>query len=147
MKSDSDKPKIGKIDLETFNSFLLQRLGKKDDTVLVPPQTGVDAAVIDVGDGKVFIIAEDPILAIPGQPWEMFGWYTVHIGASDVAVMGVKPRYMTYSLLMPSPETRDEDFRAIVDSIRRAALGLDIGHSGRPHRLLSGLFILNHQAG
>jgi hydrogenase maturation factor len=45
------------------------------------------------------------------------------------------------------PETRDEDFRAIVDSIRRAALGLDIGHSGRPHRLLSGLFIPNHQGG
>ncbi len=134
MKSDkSDKPKIGKIDLETFNSFLLQRLGKKDDTVLVPPQTGVDAAVIDVGDGKVLIIAEDPILAIPGQPWEMFGWYTVHIGASDVAVMGVKPRYMTYSLLMP-PETKDEDFRTIVDSIHRAALELDIaivgGHTG-----------------
>jgi hydrogenase maturation factor len=134
MKSDkSDKPKIGKIDLKTFNSFLLQRLGKKDDTVLVPPQTGVDAAVIDVGNGKVLIIAEDPILAIPGQPWEMFGWYTVHIGASDVAVMGVKPRYMTYSLLMP-PETTDEVFRTIVDSIHRAALELDIaivgGHTG-----------------
>ncbi len=129
----SDKPKIGKIDLETFNSFLLQRLGKRDDTVLVPPQTGVDAAVIDIGGGIVLIIAEDPILAIPGQPWEMFGWYTVHIGASDVAVMGVKPRYMTYSLLMP-PETRDEDFRTIVDSIHRAALELDIavvgGHTG-----------------
>ena len=104
------RAKIGKIDPDTFTSFLLQRLGKKDETVLVPPQTGVDAAVIDMGEGKVLIIAEDPILAIPGQPWEMFGWYTVHIGASDVAVMGVKPRYMTYSLLMP-PETRDEDFR------------------------------------
>ncbi len=134
MKSDkSNEPKIGKIDLETFNSFLLQRLGKKDNTVLVPPQTGVDAAVIDIGNGRVLIIAEDPILAIPGQPWEMFGWYTVHIGASDVAVMGVKPRYMTYSLLMP-PETKDEDFRTIVDSIHRAALELDIaivgGHTG-----------------
>jgi len=130
---ESDKPKIGKIDLETFNSFLLQRLGKNDDTVLVPPQTGVDAAVIDIGGGIVLIIAEDPILAIPGQPWEMFGWYTVHIGASDVAVMGVKPRYMTYSLLMP-PETKDEDFRTIVDSIHRAALDLDMaivgGHTG-----------------
>ncbi len=130
---ENDKPKIGKIDLETFNSFLLQRLGRKDATVLVPPQTGVDAAVIDIGGGIVLIIAEDPILAIPGQPWEMFGWYTVHIGASDVAVMGVKPRYMTYSLLMP-PETKDEDFRTIVDSIHRAALELDIaiagGHTG-----------------
>ena len=127
------KAKIGKIDLDTFTSFLLLRLGRKDDKVLVPPQTGVDAAIIDIGDGKVLIIAEDPILAIPKQPWEMFGWYTVHIGASDIAVMGVKPRYMTYSLLMP-PETKDEDFRTIVDSIHKAALELDIaivgGHTG-----------------
>jgi hydrogenase expression/formation protein HypE len=128
-----DKPKIGKIDLDTFISFLLKRLGCEDDTVLVPPLTGVDAAVIDIGNNKVLIIAEDPILAIPKQPWEMFGWYTVHIGASDVAVMGVKPRYMTYSLLMP-PETKDEDFRTIVDAIDSAARDLDIaivgGHTG-----------------
>jgi hydrogenase expression/formation protein HypE len=125
--------KIGKIDLETFTSFLLQRLGQKDDSVLVPPQTGVDAGVVDLGSDQVLIVAEDPILAIPGQPWDMFGWYTVHIGASDVAVMGVKPRYMTYTLLMP-PETSDEDFRTIVDAIHAAAVELDIaivgGHTG-----------------
>ena len=135
--------KIGKIDLDTFTSFLLQRLGKKDETVLVPPQTSVDAAVIDIGGGKVLIIAEDPILAIPGQPWEMFGWYTVHIGASDVAVMGVKPRYMTYSLLMP-PETRDADFKTIVDAIHQAALELDIAIVA-VHRLLSRFCRPNHR--
>jgi len=125
--------KIGKIDLDTFTSFLLPRLGKSDETVIVPPKTGVDAGVIDLGNDKVLIIAEDPIFAIPQQPLEMFGWYTVHIGASDVAVMGVKPRYMTYSLLMP-PETKEKDFRTIVDAIHRAALELDIsivgGHTG-----------------
>jgi hydrogenase expression/formation protein HypE len=127
------KPKIGKIDRETFESFLLARLGRPDPSVVVPPQTGVDAGVVDLGDGRVLIIAEDPIFAIPGQPWEMFGWYTVHIGASDVAVMGVPPRYMTYSLLMP-PETGDAAFRAIVDAIHGAALELGIaivgGHTG-----------------
>jgi hydrogenase expression/formation protein HypE len=126
-------PKIGKIDLETFTSFLLPRLGKRDDTVIVPPKTGVDAGVIDIGNDRVLIIAEDPIFAIPQQPLDMFGWYTVHIGASDVAVMGVKPRYMTYSLLMP-PEIKEADFRVIVDAIHSAALELDIaivgGHTG-----------------
>lgn len=125
---------IGKIDLDTFTSFILPRLGKKDDTVIVPPRTGIDAAVIDIGHDNVLIIAEDPIFAIPMQPWEMFGWYTVHIGASDVAVMGVKPRYMTYSLLMP-PETTEDDFKRIVNAIHEAALELDIaivgGHTGR----------------
>ena len=126
-------PKIGKIDEETFTTFLLSRLGKRDDTVIVPPKTGVDAAVIDIGNDKVLVIAEDPIFAIPHQPLDMFGWYTVHIGASDVAVMGVKPRYMTYSLLMP-PETNEVDFRTILDAIHSAALELEIaivgGHTG-----------------
>jgi hydrogenase maturation factor len=125
--------KIGKIDLNTFRSFLLKRLGKEDHTVLVPPLTGIDAGVVDIGNDQVLIIAEDPIFSIPKQPLEMFGWYTVHIGASDVAVMGVRPRYMTYTLLMP-PETGDEDFRMIVDSIHKTALELEIaivgGHTG-----------------
>jgi len=125
--------KVGKIDLETFESFIRARLGAKDPTIVVPPLTGVDAGVIDIGDGKVLIIAEDPIFSVPGQPLEMFGWYTVHIGASDVAVMGVRPRYMTYTLLMP-PETPDEDFRTIIDSIHENAedLGIAIagGHTG-----------------
>jgi hydrogenase maturation factor len=118
-------PKIGKIDFKTFTSFLLKRLGKKDSSVLVPPMTGIDAGVIDIGHDRVLIIAEDPIFSIPKQPLEMFGWYAVHIGASDVAVMGVKPRYMTYSLLMP-PRTSEEDFRAIVDSIHKTAVELEI---------------------
>jgi hydrogenase expression/formation protein HypE len=125
--------KVGKIDLDTFESYIRERLGRKDDTVVVPPLTGVDAGVIDIGDDKVLIIAEDPIFSVPRQPLEMFGWYTVHIGASDVAVMGVRPRYMTYSLLMP-PETSDDDFRTIIDSIHENAddLGIAIvgGHTG-----------------
>ncbi len=126
-------PKIGKINFDTFTEFLLKRLGKEDDSVLVPPLTGVDAGVIDIGNDKVLVIAEDPIFTIPKLPLEMFGWYTVHIGASDVAVMGVKPRYMTYTLLMP-PATSDKDFKTIVDSINETAKDLDIaivgGHTG-----------------
>ncbi len=125
--------KIGKIDFDSFSEFLLQRLGHKDDSVIVPPLTGVDAGVIDIGDGKVLVVAEDPIFTIPGLPLEMFGWFTVHIGASDVAVMGVRPRYMTYSLLMP-PETSDQDFKVIVESIHETAKELEIaivgGHTG-----------------
>ncbi len=133
MKKPVAGPKVGKIDYKTFTSFLLNRLGKKDPTVLVPPLTGVDAGVIDLGGDKVLVIAEDPIFTIPGLPLEMFGWFTVHIGASDVAVMGVRPRYMTYTLLMP-PEMSGHDFRVVVDSIHRTAKELDMaivgGHTG-----------------
>jgi hydrogenase maturation factor len=127
------KPKIGKIDRELFSEFLLYRLGKTDPSVIVPPMTGIDAGVVDIGNGNVLIIAEDPIFAVPKQPLDMFGWYTVHIGASDIAVMGVRPQYMTYSLLLP-PETSDTDLRTIVDSIHNTAVELGIaivgGHTG-----------------
>ncbi len=126
-------PKIGKIDAETFNEIILKKLGKKDKRILVPPMAGVDAGVIDIGGGRVLVVAEDPIFTIPNTPPEFFGWATVHIGASDIAVMGVKPQYMTYSLLLP-PETASEEVKAIVGSIHAAALGLGIsivgGHTG-----------------
>lgn len=125
--------KIGKINPELFSSVLKNKLGKWSENVIVPPAPGIDAGVIDIGDGKVLIIAEDPVFAIPGQPLEMFGWYSVHIGASDIAVMGVAPQYMTYSLLMP-PEFSEEDFKTVVDSIHNTAADLGIaivgGHTG-----------------
>ncbi len=125
--------KVGKIDLEVFKKFVLSRLGAENRKVLVPPLTGVDAGVVEIDKDKVLIVAEDPIFPAPGLPLEAFGWFTVHIGASDVAVMGVKPEFMTYSLLMP-PQTKDEDFEIIVDSIHKAAKDLGIaivgGHTG-----------------
>ncbi len=126
-------PKIGKLDLTEFETFILKRLGKPDKSIIVPPLTGVDAGVIDIGNNQVLIVAEDPIFQVPKQSPEMFGWYTVHIGASDVAVLGVKPKYLTYTLLMP-PNTSTQNFEIIVDSIHRAAVELDLsivgGHTG-----------------
>ncbi len=125
--------KIGKIDDATFKASILGRLGKRDKTVLVPPMSGVDAGVVDLGGGRVLVVAEDPIFTMPKLPLEMFGWFTVHIGASDVAVMGVKPRYMTYTLLMP-PEMSKRDLGTLVQSIHSTAESLDIaivgGHTG-----------------
>jgi len=125
--------KIGKIDETVFRALVMGKFGRRDRSVLVPPLTGVDAGVVDLGDGRVLVVAEDPIFTMPRLPLETFGWFTVHIGASDVAVMGVRPRYMTYSLLLP-PETAHGDIGRIVDSIHRAAreLGIAIvgGHTG-----------------
>ena len=132
-QAEQTAKKVGKIDFNTFSKFILKRLGNKDRSILVPPLTGVDAGVIDIGNDKVLVVAEDPIFTILGLPYEMFGWFTVHIGASDVAVMGVKPRYMTYTLLMP-PETSEKDFKTIVNSIHETATELEIaivgGHTG-----------------
>ncbi len=124
--------KVGKIDLATFESFLMDRLGRPSPQVLIGPHTGVDAAVLEMGD-RCLVVAEDPIFPAVGLPLETFGWFTMHIGASDVAVLGVRPQFATYSLLMP-PGTPDRDFEIIVESIHQAALELDVaiigGHTG-----------------
>jgi hydrogenase maturation factor len=124
--------KVGKIDLPVFESFLMNRLGRPSERVRIGPRTGVDAAVVDFGD-RCLVVAEDPIFPAVGLPLETFGWFTMHIGASDVAVMGVAPQFASYSLLMP-PGTPDEDFETIVDSIHKAALELEVtivgGHTG-----------------
>jgi hydrogenase expression/formation protein HypE len=125
--------KIGKIDEGDFRSLVMGKFGRRDPSVIVPPRTGVDAGVVDLGRGRILVVAEDPIFTMPRLPLEMFGRFTVHIGASDVAVMGLAPRYMTYSLLLP-PDTPREDIRRIIDSIHAAARGLKIaivgGHTG-----------------
>jgi len=125
--------KIGKIDEAAFRALVRGKFGRRDPSVIVPPRSGIDAGVVDLGRGRGLVVAEDPIFTMPRLPLEMFGRFTVHIGASDVAVMGARPRYMTYSLLLP-PETPRDDLRRIIDAIHKAARGLGIaivgGHTG-----------------
>jgi len=124
-------PNIGKVDKKTFDDIIFPQLGKKDDTVLLGPQHGVDAAVIDLGD-KVMVLAEDPTFGMPVlMPY--FGWCIVHICASDVAVLGVKPRYMSICLLLP-PGTTDETVKKFWGQVHEECKKFDIaivgGHTG-----------------
>lgn len=123
---------IGKVNDDLFKRAILPHTGAPSHEVLVGPRMGVDAAIIRVGDDYM-AIAEDPIFPGPTTSPEDFGWITVHIGASDVAVMGIRPRFMTYSLLFP-PETSEDYVEALVRSISDTAkeLGISIvgGHTG-----------------
>ena len=95
-------PSIGKIDRTVFDKIIYPNLGASDKNVLLGPEHGVDAAVVllDEEKGEVMVIAEDPTFGMPTLlPY--FGWAIVHICASDVAVLGAKPKYMTISLLLP----------------------------------------------
>ncbi len=123
---------IGKVSDEFFRRNIAGKLGAPAADLVVGPAMGVDAAVIKVGE-QYMVVAEDPIFPVPGLPLRDFGWFTVHIGASDVAVLGVKPRYMTYSLLVP-PATPEDDLAEIISSISETAAeeGITIvgGHTG-----------------
>ena len=124
-------PAIGKISKEVFDEIIYRNLGKRRRTVILGPRHGVDAAAISLGD-EVLVIAEDPTFGMPViMPY--FGWAIVHICASDVAVLGVRPMYMTISLLLP-PGTSVETLRSIWAQIHEECdkLGISIvgGHTG-----------------
>lgn len=123
---------IGKVNDDFFKRSILPSIGASARQVIVGPQMGVDAAILKVGE-MYMAIAEDPIFPGPTMSPEDFGWITVHIGASDVAVMGIEPRFMTYSLLMP-PGTPEDYITRLVHSISESAkeLGIAIagGHTG-----------------
>jgi hydrogenase maturation factor len=93
---------------------------------------GVDAAVVELPGGEVMVIAEDPTFGMPVL-MPHFGWSIVHICASDVAVLGVKPRYMTICLMLP-PGTEDAVLEKIWEEVHQECkkLGIAIigGHTG-----------------
>ncbi|MCX6004772.1 MAG: AIR synthase family protein [Chloroflexi bacterium] len=125
-------PELGKLDRATFDKIILSRLGKADKSVIVGPMHGVDAAVIELPDGNVMVIAEDPTFGMP-VIMPHFGWAIVHICASDVAVLGVKPRYLTICLMFP-PGTKENVVENIWKEVDEECKKLDIaivgGHTG-----------------
>lgn len=87
--------------------------------------------MIDLGD-RVMVVAEDPTFGMPVlMPY--FGWAIVHICASDIAVMGIKPEFMTICLLLP-PGTQKDILESIWSQVHSECekLGIAIvgGHTG-----------------
>lgn len=125
-------PEIGKVDKAIFDRVIFPKLGKSDNSVLVGPKHGVDAAVVELPGGEIMVIAEDPTFGMPVL-MPHFGWAIVHICASDVAVLGVKPRYMTICLMLP-PGTEETVLENIWQEVHQECekLGIAIvgGHTG-----------------
>ena len=124
---------IGKLTPNKTNNLIAQRLGAPNKSVILGPGPGLDFGVVDCGNGTIMAIAEDPIFPAAGLPLEMMGEFTVHIGASDVAVSGIKPQFLTYSLLLP-PETSIDETEKLIQKISDTCKKLDItivgGHTG-----------------
>ena len=126
-------PELGKIHPDFFNKVIYPRLGKKDPTVIVKPQHGVDFGVVDLGD-KVMVLSADPFYIAKELGIEKAAWFAVHILASDVAVSGIRPRYLAVDLNLPPEMTEDELARmwnTVSSECEKLGIAIVTGHTAR----------------
>lgn len=102
------------------NAVLAQLLARgerlrRDPRILVGPQVGEDAAVLDM-NGTCLVVATDPITFATDN----LGWYAVQVNANDVAVRGAEPRWFLAVLLLPERSTDDKLVSNIFEQIYRA---------------------------
>ena len=106
---------------------LLSKVEISDSRVLLGPQVGEDAALIDMGD-TVLVAKTDPITFAT----DLIGWYAVQVNANDVACMGARPRWFLATILLPeeSPEKLAEHiFDQLIGACRELDISLVGGHS------------------
>jgi len=118
---------VGKLPME-FLQTLLERYGGKDERLVVGPQVGEDAAVLDMGD-RYLVAKSDPITFATDE----IGWYVVHVNANDIATMGATPRWLLLTLLLPENKSDMPFVEGIFSQVSQAcdALGIVLcgGHS------------------
>jgi len=122
MTNDSAQPvrlRRGKLESERL-AQLLSALPQRDHSVVIGPQVGEDAAVIEVGD-RYIVSATDPITFAADR----IGWYAVHVNANDVAVLGARPRWFLAVLLLPDGAS-SELVESIMTDIQHACSVLDV---------------------
>ena len=126
-------PELGKIHPEFFNRVIYPRLGKKDKSIIVGPQHGVDFGVIDLGK-NVLVLSADPFYIAKELGIEKAAWFAIHILASDVAVSGIAPKYLAVDLNLP-PEMTEDELTRMWDTVHKECKKLGIavvtGHTAR----------------
>ncbi|MDD5432591.1 MAG: AIR synthase family protein [Candidatus Omnitrophica bacterium] len=129
----SKLPKLGKIHSDFFNKHIYHKLGAFDSSVIVKPCYGVDFGVVDLGS-KVMVLSTDPFYIARDLGIEKAAWFAVNIIASDVAVSGIAPKYLSIDLNLP-PEISEKELIRLWDVVDREckALGINVvtGHTAR----------------
>ncbi len=94
---------------------ILEALKPTDPAVVVGPEVGEDAAVVDLGDELALVTHPDPI----SGALEFLGYLAVHVPANDVAVTGARPKYFMPVILI-SEGTSLDAVSKVVNDMRKA---------------------------
>ena len=109
------------------HDFLKELLPTYDRSagVVVGPQLGEDAAVIELGDNYL-VATSDPITFAT----EDIGWYVVCVNSNDIAAMGAVPKWLLVTLLLPEDATTPAMVRDIMAQLTQACAEFDIALCG-----------------
>jgi len=113
---------------------LLADLPKHDPRLVIGPQVGEDAAVIDAGD-RYLVVTTDPITFATDH----IGRYAVHVNANDVSVLGARPLWFFVVLLLPEGSATAELAESIMADVRVACEELGVTVSGGHSEITPGL--------
>jgi hydrogenase expression/formation protein HypE len=106
---------------------LIETYATSDQTVVVGPGIGGDAAAIDVGS-ETLVVKSDPITFASESPAR----YLVDVNANDLACLGASPRWMMVTALLPegtTEETVESHFRELRDACVERSISLVGGHT------------------
>jgi len=123
----------GKLDIHLLGK-LLKKYAVADESVLLGPAVGEDAAAVDLGD-KLLIVATDPITFATHE----IGYYSVMVNANDVATTGAEPKWYTVTILLPEKDTSESLVDRIFEQIHRACETLNISVIGGHTEVTYGL--------
>ncbi len=133
---------VGKLPPELL-AKLLAEIPVPDKRVVVGPGSGLDCAVVEMGD-RLLVLKTDPITFAS----DAIGWYTVQVNANDIATSGAIPRWFLATCLLP-PGSCESEVVGIASQLIEACSTLGItlvgGHTeithGIDHPLLCGTMI------
>ena len=113
---------------------MLGHLPRHDPRLLIGPEIGEDAAVIDTGD-RYLVVSTDPITFATDH----IGRYAVHVNANDVAVLGARPLWFFVVLLLPEGGTTPELVETIMADVQMTCEEVGVTLGGGHTEITQGL--------
>ncbi|MBN3033743.1 MAG: AIR synthase family protein [Candidatus Saganbacteria bacterium] len=126
-------PELGKVHPDFFDRVIYPRLGVEDKNIVIGPRHGVDYGVLRVG-GQCLALSTDPFFIVPAFGFARAAWFAFHIIMSDVAVSGLKPKYLAVDLNLPPEMTEaqmEEMWQAVDAEAKKYDISVVTGHTAR----------------
>ena len=113
--------KIGKLPEPMLIRSVLKEVEHRREEVLVGPAVGQDCAVVELGEGEVFVLSSDPITGTAKD----IGRHSVHITANDLAASGADPLGIMLTILL-TPEIEEAELKEMMRGVEGACKELNM---------------------